>query len=154
MPYSSRLHFIFIKNSHFFFFSPFLRYWHLKSGWKISTRLQNKLLKSGNVWNSFYLNLLAMFGVSIPLLCFTFDVGTVKHNLLFRKVRKILLVKHLRGVNLLQYVLILLMTFVITLSYVSILGFKVDCLFLWCEHQSNKLVDFDLLSLLYHPVIA
>jgi len=29
------------------FFFYFLRYWHLKSGWKINTRLHNKLLKSG-----------------------------------------------------------------------------------------------------------
>jgi hypothetical protein len=39
-------------------------------------------------------------------LCFISDVGMVEHNLLFRRVKKILLVKHSNGVNLMQYVLI------------------------------------------------
>jgi len=41
-------------------------------------------------------------------LCFLCDIGIGKHKLLFRKVKKILLVKHLRGVNLMRYILNLL----------------------------------------------
>lgn len=47
----------------FVFFLPFLRYWHRKRGWKINTRPQHKLLKSGNVWKSYYLNLHTVFGI-------------------------------------------------------------------------------------------
>jgi hypothetical protein len=51
---------------------PFLRYWHRKSGWKINTRRHNKRLKSGNVWKSYCVNLLAVFGIWIP--CFVFYI--------------------------------------------------------------------------------
>ena len=50
--------------------------------------------------------------INMPL-CFSSDVGTGKHNLLFRKVKRILLVKHLRGVNLMRYILILLNSFML-----------------------------------------
>lgn len=75
-------------------------------------------------------------------LCFLTDVGTGKHNLLFRKVKRILLVKHLRGVNLMRYILILLNSFMLIFVLNFYVRFLIWLFNLWSVNESNEVVDF------------